>query len=75
VSGVSVRLVRVDNNRVIASGITDARGYAPLEALTDSALRVSIPYLGKFWDVPRTNGGQVNYTLLLPAANQPGLIP
>jgi hypothetical protein len=75
VSGVSVRLVRVDNNRVIASGITDARGYASLEALTDSALRVSIPYLGKFWDVPRTNGGQVNYTLLLPAANQPGLIP
>lgn len=75
VSGVSVRLVRVDNNRVIASAVTDVHGYARLEALTDSALRVSIPYLGRFWEVPRTNSGQVNYTLLLPAANQPGLIP
>ncbi len=75
VAGVSVRLVRVDSNRVIASAITDIRGYGNLEALTDSALRVSIPYLGRFWDVPRTNSGQVTYTLLLPAANQPGLIP
>jgi hypothetical protein len=67
-----VRLVEVGTNRVITQATTDAAGYASLEAIATNELRLVVPYFGAYWDVRRA--GQT-FTLLLPAGNQPGLIP
>ncbi len=72
VRGIPVRLVEVGTNRVITKATTDAAGYAALEAIANAELRLVVPYFGAYWDVRRA--GQT-FTLLLPAGNQPGLIP
>ena len=76
VAGISVRVVETNTNRVIASTFTDGRGYAYVEVITDTPTRVVVPYFGTTWDVSLgRSGGENAFTLLLNAANQPGLIP
>ncbi|MBE2270753.1 MAG: hypothetical protein IAE80_21115 [Anaerolinea sp.] len=76
VAGISVRVVETPTNQVIASGFTDARGYAYLEVVSAAPTRVVVPYFGEAWDVSNNRNGAPNtFTLLLDAANQPGLIP
>ncbi|MBN2469631.1 MAG: hypothetical protein JXN59_02810 [Anaerolineae bacterium] len=72
VRGIPVRLVDVVTNRVLAQTFTDSSGYARLQAMTNARVRLVVPYFGQYWDVSR---GQGTFTLLLPAGNQPGLIP
>src|SRR5690606_24247904 len=76
VAGISVRVVEVGTNRVIAQAFTDAQGFAQLQVVTSAQARVVVPYFGKVWEIPRSRGGgQVAFTLLLQPGNQPGLIP
>jgi hypothetical protein len=76
VAGISVRVVEVGTNRVIAQAFTDAQGFAQLQVVTSAQARAVVPYFGRVWDIPRgRGGGQVSFTLLLQPGNQPGLIP
>ncbi len=75
VAGISVRVVEINTNRVIASGFTDARGYVAFEVVTDTPAQIVVPYFGEVWQLQRGNGGAPAYTLLLTPGNQPGLIP
>jgi hypothetical protein len=76
VAGISVRVVEVGANRVVAQAFTDAQGFARLQVVTSTQARVVVPYFGRVWDIPRgRGGGQVSFTLLLQPGNQPGLIP
>jgi len=76
VAGISVRVVEINTNRVIASAFTDPRGYAAFEVVTDSPAQIVVPYFGQTWALQRgsTNAAPA-YTLLLKPGNQPGLIP
>lgn len=76
VAGISVRVVEVNTNRVIASGFTDERGYVSFEVVTDAAAQVVVPYFGETWQIQRGgNSTAPAFTLLLTPGNQPGLIP
>ena len=76
VSGISVRVVEVGTNRVIAQAFTDSSGFAQLQVVTSAQSRVVVPYFGKVWQLPNSRrGGNVRFTLLLTPGNQPGLIP
>lgn len=77
VAGISVRVVEVNTNRVIASGFTDVRGYVVFEIVTDVPVQIVVPYFGETWQLQR-GGSNVTgpaFTLLLTPGNQPGLIP
>ncbi len=73
VRSVSVRAVEVGTNRVLAQTLTDARGYARLEAVTASEVRIVVPYFGRVWEA--RSGREAAFTLLIAPGNQPGLIP
>lgn len=76
VSGISVRVVEVGTNRVIAQAFTDSSGFVQLQVVTSAQARVVVPYFGKVWPLPNSRrGGSVRFTLLLTPGNQPGLIP
>jgi hypothetical protein len=77
VAGISVRVVEVNTNRVIASGYTDARGYVSFEVVTDAPAQIVVPYFGETWQLQRGGNSQSApaFTLLLTPGNQPGLIP
>jgi hypothetical protein len=75
VAGIPVRVVEISSNRVIASGLTDARGYVAFEVVSDVPARIVAPYFGQAWELTRGGGGAPAYMLLLKAGNQPGLIP
>jgi hypothetical protein len=76
VRGIPVRLVDVATNRVLAQAFTDESGYARIQTQTDARVSLVVPYFGQSWDVShRWGGSDSTYTLLLPAGNQPGLIP
>ncbi len=76
VAGISVRVVEINTNRVIASGFTDERGYVAFEVVTDAPAQIVVPYFGETWTVQRGgNSAAPAYTLLLTPGNQPGLIP
>ncbi|MEP7285024.1 MAG: hypothetical protein ABI947_04565 [Chloroflexota bacterium] len=74
VQGIAVRLITVDTNQVVTTSYTNQEGYVHLEATGNSPLRLVVPYLNKFWEVP-ARSNSLRITLLLPPANQPGLIP
>jgi hypothetical protein len=74
VQGISVRLVEVESNLVVASGVTNNEGFIHLEGTTKGTLRLVVPYLNRFWDVP-LNTGTMRITFLVPPVNRPGLIP
>ncbi|MCS7071038.1 MAG: hypothetical protein NZM00_06005 [Anaerolinea sp.] len=75
VAGVSVRVVEVNTNRVIASGFTDARGYVAFAVMSDAPAQIVIPYFGRTWPLQRGGAAAPAFTLLLTPGNQPGLIP
>jgi hypothetical protein len=76
VEGIPVRIVTVGTNRVIAQGFTDSSGFAQIEVLLDSDVRVVVPYFGRIWNLPRSRSGDIPpFTLLLTPGNQPSLIP
>lgn len=76
VEGIPVRVVTVGTNRVIAQGFTDSSGFAQIEFLLDSDVRVVVPYFGRVWNLPRSRSGEIPpFTLLLTPGNQPSLIP
>jgi hypothetical protein len=76
VRGIPVRLVDVATNRVLAQAFTDGSGYTRIQAQTTARVSLVIPYFGQSWDISRRWGSSDStYTLLLPAGNQPGLIP
>lgn len=76
VAGISVRVVEMNTNRVIASGFTDPRGYVTFEVVTDAPAQIVVPYFGRAWTLQRGgNATSPAYTLLLTPGNQPGLIP
>jgi hypothetical protein len=76
VFSIPVRVVETSTNRVIAQGFTGSSGYAQIQLVTDTPIRVVVPYFGKVWDIPNSRrGGTVQFTHLLTPGNQPGLIP
>jgi hypothetical protein len=75
VRGIPVRLVDVATNRALAQAFTDESGYARIQLRTNAQVSLVVPYFGQSWEVSRRWGGDSTYTLLLPAGNQPGLIP
>lgn len=73
VRGLSVRLVEVGTNHVLAHTFTDEQGFAELQASTNSPVLLVVPYFGESWLL---NGrAEQAFSLLLAAGNQPGLIP
>ncbi len=77
VRGIPVRLVDVDTNRALAQAFTDETGYARIQLRTNARVSLVIPYFSQSWGISGRSGqgGDKLYTLLLPAGNQPGLIP
>ncbi len=76
VRGIPVRLVDVATNRALAQAFTDESGYARIQIQTNAQVSLVVPYFGQSWDVSRRWGSaEAIFTLLLPAGNQPGLIP
>jgi hypothetical protein len=76
VRGIPVRLVDVATNRALAQAFTDDSGYARIQVQTNAQVSLVVPYFGQSWDVSRRWGSSDStFTLLLPAGNQPGLIP
>jgi hypothetical protein len=75
VSGISVRLVKITTNEILASGFTNTEGFIRLQTLSDAPVRLVVPYFGKFWDISFGGGAEPRFTLILPPGNQPGLIP
>lgn len=74
VQSISVRLVAADTNQVMASGYTNEEGFIHLEGMTNTPLRLVVPYFNKYWDIPNRSG-TLRITMLIPPANQPGIIP
>jgi hypothetical protein len=77
VSGVSIRLVNAVTGELLHSGVTDTRGVAHLQVVVEDELTVTIPILGRTLTI-RPTAGQVTdqtWTVLLPPANQPAVIP
>ena len=75
VNGISVRLVKITTNEILASGFTNGEGFIHLQAVSDAPVRLVVPYFGKFWDISSGGGAEPRFTLILPPGNQPGLIP
>jgi hypothetical protein len=75
VQGISVRLVEVGTNRVLAHTFTDTAGYARLSIVTEVEVRVVVPYFGQSWTVAVGRNAEAQFTLLLTPGNQPGFIP
>ena len=60
-------------NRELSHGFTDGGGALRFTLVTAGPIRVTLPYLGAAEDF--RPGSPVQWTLLIPAANAPGLIP
>jgi len=76
VRGIPVRIVDTATNRVLAQAFTDESGYARIQIQTNARISLVVPYFGQSWDISHGyRGTESAFTLLLPAGNQPGLIP
>lgn len=76
VRGIPVRIVDVATNRMLAQAFTDESGYARIQIQTNARISLVVPYFGQSWDISTGyRGNNSTFTLLLPAGNQPGLIP
>jgi hypothetical protein len=76
VRGISVRLVEVGTNNVLAHAFTDEQGFAQLQAATHASVLLVVPYFSESWAISPRNGSTTQtFTLLLSPGNQPGLIP
>jgi len=74
IRGISVRLVEVGTNNLLAHAFTDAQGFAQLQATSHAEVQLVVPYFGQAWTLSGSSEPQT-FTLLLSAGNQPGLIP
>lgn len=76
VEDITVRVVDVLNNTVLASAVTDSSGAVRIRVVAPNDVVLLIPVLGETFYV-RRRGQQINETwnLLLDPANVPGLIP
>lgn len=77
VQGISARMLDTTTNRLLASGLTDERGFVRLQAVTANPVTVVVPYFGETFPVRAGRGRSqsARWTLLLDAGTQPGLIP
>jgi hypothetical protein len=76
IRGIPVRIVDVATNRILAQAFTDTSGYAQIQIQTNAQMSLVVPYFGQSWDISQGwRGNDSAFTLLLPAGNQPGLIP
>jgi hypothetical protein len=75
VRGIPVRIVDVATNRILAQAFTDESGYARIQIQTSARISLVVPYFGQSWDIRGNHSNESAFTLLLPAGNQPGLIP
>ncbi|NJL57063.1 hypothetical protein HC928_19390 [bacterium] len=77
VQGISARMLDTTTNRLLASGLTDERGFVRLQAVTANPVTVVVPYFGETFPVRAGRGRSqsARWTLLLEAGTQPGLIP
>lgn len=73
VADLSVRIIDVATNRELSHGFTDGSGTVRFILVTGAPIRVAIPFLGAAEDF--RPGSAAHWTLLIPAANAPGLIP
>ncbi len=73
VSGLSVRVIDAEANRELSHGFTDSSGTVRFTLVTAGSIRVVIPFLGAAQDFRA--GGPAQWTILIPAASAPGLIP
>ncbi len=73
VEGLSVRVVDALSNRELAHGFTDSQGALSATVVAEGEVRVLVPFLsaGRAF----RPGAPVTWQLLIPAGNQPGLIP
>jgi hypothetical protein len=75
VRGIPVRIVDTATNRVLMQAFTDDSGYARIQIQTNARISLVVPYFGQSWDIRGYRSNESAFTLLLPAGNQPGLIP
>jgi len=77
VRGISVRVVSESTGDLLASGYTDERGTLRLQVVTREAVIVHIPLLGETLTVRPAVGTTTTqpWTVLLPPANHPAVIP
>lgn len=74
VSGLSVRVVRSVDNRLLASGFTDNFGFVRLQVRSAGDITAFIPLLGESRQI-RRGTSQTSWVIRLDPANVPGLIP
>jgi hypothetical protein len=73
VRGISVRVIDVATNRELTHSFTSVSGTVRFTVVTGAPIRVVIQYLGAAEEF--RPGSPAQWTLLVPAANVPGLIP
>ena len=77
VAGMSVRLVDAASGELLQSGFTDERGQLNLQVVSREPIIATIPLLGETLNLRPTLGQTVaqRWEVVLPPANQPGVIP
>ena len=77
VQGVSVRVVSQHTGELLAGGLTDAQGALRLSVVSRDPLTGHIPLLGERLPMRPVTGGTHTqpWTVLLPPANHPAVIP
>jgi hypothetical protein len=77
VAGMSVRLVDATSGELLQSGFTDERGQLNLQVVSREPITATIPLLGETLNLRPTLGQTVaqRWEVVLPPANQPGVIP
>jgi hypothetical protein len=77
VVGMSVRLLDAASGELLQSGFTDDRGQLNLQAVSRDPLIITIPLLGETLTLNPTLGQTITqrWEVVLPPANQPGVIP
>jgi hypothetical protein len=76
VRDISVRVLDAVNGDLLASDFTDSQGSLRLQIMTAHDVIIYIPVLGRSLNVRVSQRNQTQrWQVLLPAGNQPGLIP
>jgi len=73
VPGISVRMLDIVTNQVIASGFTDGQGLVTLSATTSHPVRLVTPYFGKVWELSLSEPNSIAW--VIKPGNMPVLIP
>ena len=77
VRGVSVRVVNATTGELLQSGLTDERGALRFQIISYDEVAASIPLLARTLNLRPAQGHTLEqtWTILLPAANHPAVIP